>query len=225
MFAIDQEDFYVYETDPDDPVSYRYEGRWEPMRRVTETIAVRGGAPVEVELLFTRPGPQTGADQSGFVPHSGDRCPEAGQGRSATGRVFGHPPVAQAFENHHLGTGTGGGSPALFFGADGSVCRGQDRQTRTRRRALPIQPEPERARIGGRAVQREDRSPHRSALPGRDAIRDRPAHSPLRQHPRTLLGRTAEPCYGIGFADIRCLLRTRSGRGSTTFTTSPPPQS
>ncbi|PKV95269.1 penicillin acylase family protein [Amycolatopsis echigonensis] len=57
IFAIDQEDLYVYETDPDDPVSYRYEGRWEPMRRVTETIAVRGGEQVEVELLFTRHGP------------------------------------------------------------------------------------------------------------------------------------------------------------------------
>lgn len=57
IFAIDQEDLYVYETDPHDPTSYRYEGRWEPMRRVTETIAVRGGDPVEVELLFTRHGP------------------------------------------------------------------------------------------------------------------------------------------------------------------------
>jgi penicillin G amidase len=54
IFAIDQEDLYVYETDAD---SYRYDGRWEPMRRVTETIAVRDGDPVEVELLFTRHGP------------------------------------------------------------------------------------------------------------------------------------------------------------------------
>ena len=57
IFAIDQEDLYVYETNPDDPQSYRYDGRWEPMRRVTETVAVRGGEPVEVELLFTRHGP------------------------------------------------------------------------------------------------------------------------------------------------------------------------
>lgn len=57
IFAIDQEDLYVYETDPADPNSYHYQGRWEPMRRVTETIGVRGGDPVEVELLFTRHGP------------------------------------------------------------------------------------------------------------------------------------------------------------------------
>jgi penicillin amidase len=57
IFAIDQEDLYVYETDPADPYSYRYQDRWEPMRRLTETIAVRDGEPVEVELLFTRHGP------------------------------------------------------------------------------------------------------------------------------------------------------------------------
>ncbi|MEV6905132.1 penicillin acylase family protein [Amycolatopsis sp. NPDC051372] len=57
IFAIDQEDLYVYETDPADPRSYRYDSRWEPMRRVTETIAVRDGDPVETELLFTRHGP------------------------------------------------------------------------------------------------------------------------------------------------------------------------
>lgn len=57
IFAIDQEDLYVYDTDPADPASYRYNGRWEPMRRSTETIAVRDGDPVEAELLFTRHGP------------------------------------------------------------------------------------------------------------------------------------------------------------------------
>jgi penicillin G amidase len=57
IFAIDQEDLYVYETDPADPHSYRYQDRWEPMRRLTETILVRDGEPVEVELLFTRHGP------------------------------------------------------------------------------------------------------------------------------------------------------------------------
>lgn len=57
IFAIDQEDLYVYETAPDDPQSYRYQGRWEPMQRLTEHVAVRDGEPVEVELLFTRHGP------------------------------------------------------------------------------------------------------------------------------------------------------------------------
>lgn len=57
IFAIDQEDLYVYETHPDDPYSYRYQDRWEPMQRVTESIAVRGSDPVAVELRFTRHGP------------------------------------------------------------------------------------------------------------------------------------------------------------------------
>lgn len=57
IFAIDQEDLYVYDTNPADPTEYRYLDRWEPMQRVTETIDVRGGEPVEVELLFTRHGP------------------------------------------------------------------------------------------------------------------------------------------------------------------------
>jgi len=57
IFSIDQEDLYVYETNPDDPASYRYQGRWEPMRVVRERIEVRGRHPVEAELYFTRHGP------------------------------------------------------------------------------------------------------------------------------------------------------------------------
>ncbi|MEV5378998.1 penicillin acylase family protein [Streptomyces nondiastaticus] len=57
IFSIDQEDLYVYETAPGDPGSYRYDGRWEPMRVVRERIHVAGSDPVEVELRFTRHGP------------------------------------------------------------------------------------------------------------------------------------------------------------------------
>lgn len=57
IFSIDQEDLYVYETNPANPKQYRYKGGWEPLRIVKETIAVRGGAPVTVELPFTRHGP------------------------------------------------------------------------------------------------------------------------------------------------------------------------
>ncbi|MDI4633663.1 penicillin acylase family protein [Pelomonas sp. V22] len=62
IFGTDQEDLYVYETNPARPNEYRYKGAWEPMKRLTETIAVRGGAPVQVELLFTRHGPLLYAD-------------------------------------------------------------------------------------------------------------------------------------------------------------------
>jgi penicillin amidase len=57
IFAIDQEDLYVYQTNPDDPLEYRYQGRWEPMRVVHDTVRVRGGDDVQVELHYTRHGP------------------------------------------------------------------------------------------------------------------------------------------------------------------------
>jgi penicillin amidase len=62
IFPIDQEDLYVYETNPDDPLEYRYQGRWEPMRVEREWVPVRGGPPVEVELRFTRHGPVIRSD-------------------------------------------------------------------------------------------------------------------------------------------------------------------
>ena len=57
IFSIDQEDLYVYELNPADARQYRYRGAWENMQTVRETIAVRGQAPVTVELNFTRHGP------------------------------------------------------------------------------------------------------------------------------------------------------------------------
>lgn len=62
IFAIDQEDLYVYETNPQDPTEYRYDGRWEPMRRVVEAVPVPGGGTTDVELRFTRHGPVIHAD-------------------------------------------------------------------------------------------------------------------------------------------------------------------
>ena len=57
VFSIDQEDLYVYETNPDDPSEYRYERRWEPMQAERQLIPVKEGDPVEAELKFTRHGP------------------------------------------------------------------------------------------------------------------------------------------------------------------------
>lgn len=59
IFAIDQEDLYAYQTDGD---RYRYKDGWEPMKVVRETIEVKGQAPREVELRFTRHGPLLHAD-------------------------------------------------------------------------------------------------------------------------------------------------------------------
>ena len=67
IFAIDQEDLYVYDTRSagfGEPASleYRYQGRWEKLRVVKETVAVRGRPAQPVELLFTRHGPVTFVD-------------------------------------------------------------------------------------------------------------------------------------------------------------------
>ena len=56
-FMADQADLYVYQLNPENPRQYRYGDRWEEMRFVTETVAVKGEAAREVELAFTRHGP------------------------------------------------------------------------------------------------------------------------------------------------------------------------
>ena len=62
IFGNDSEDLYVYETNPENANEYRYQDRWEPMRVVTDTIAVKGEQPRAVELKFTRHGPVLFAD-------------------------------------------------------------------------------------------------------------------------------------------------------------------
>ena len=57
VFSTDGEDLYVYETNPDDPLEYRYQGRWERMQVIRETITVKGQSPVVVDLKYTRHGP------------------------------------------------------------------------------------------------------------------------------------------------------------------------
>ncbi|MFW5415616.1 penicillin acylase family protein [Nocardiopsis sp. CNT-189] len=69
-FSADAEDLYVYRLHPDDPGLYAYRGGWERMRRTTERIPVRGGDPVEVELLFTRHGPVVLADGAGRAAYA-----------------------------------------------------------------------------------------------------------------------------------------------------------
>ena len=66
IFPIDQEDLYVYETDPADPSRYRYQGDWESMRAERESIPVKGQGDslVEVDLKFTRHGPVIHEDRA-----------------------------------------------------------------------------------------------------------------------------------------------------------------
>jgi penicillin amidase len=57
IFAIDQEDLYVYELNRSNTREYRYQAAWEPMRVIRETIPVRNASSIDVDLVFTRHGP------------------------------------------------------------------------------------------------------------------------------------------------------------------------
>jgi len=57
IFPMDQEDLYVYETKPGEPDLYRYDGSWEAMHIVRDSIPIKGAAPQDVALKFTRHGP------------------------------------------------------------------------------------------------------------------------------------------------------------------------
>jgi penicillin amidase len=58
----DEEDLYVYDTNPQNASQYLYKNQWEDMRTVQETIPVKGGSPVTVTLKFTRHGPVLAED-------------------------------------------------------------------------------------------------------------------------------------------------------------------
>lgn len=57
IYRIDAEDLYVYELDPENPQRYRYGSGFEELTTVRESISVKGEAPVEVELQYSRHGP------------------------------------------------------------------------------------------------------------------------------------------------------------------------
>lgn len=57
IFGTDSEDLYVYDTNPANPSQYRYNGGWEAMSSIKETIPVKGAASVTVDLKYTRHGP------------------------------------------------------------------------------------------------------------------------------------------------------------------------
>jgi penicillin amidase len=57
IFGTDGEDLYVYDTNPANPDQYKYKDGWEAMRIIHETIPVKGEAPRDVTLKYTRHGP------------------------------------------------------------------------------------------------------------------------------------------------------------------------
>jgi penicillin amidase len=57
IFSVDQEDLYVYETNPANPNQYQYRGSWEDMSIIKDKIQVKDKKSVAVDLKYTRHGP------------------------------------------------------------------------------------------------------------------------------------------------------------------------
>ena len=57
IFGTDGEDLYVYDTNPANPLQYKYKSGWETMKVIRETIPVKGEAAENVSLKYTRHGP------------------------------------------------------------------------------------------------------------------------------------------------------------------------
>ncbi len=57
IVGTDQHDVYVEELNPANENEVKFNGRWEPLRIVREKIVVKGAAPEDIELKFSRHGP------------------------------------------------------------------------------------------------------------------------------------------------------------------------
>lgn len=57
IFGLDQQDLYLEDLNPQDPLEYKTGRGWARMRVERESIGVKGKPPLEVELRFTRHGP------------------------------------------------------------------------------------------------------------------------------------------------------------------------
>jgi penicillin amidase len=70
IFAIDGEDLYVYDLNPKNKNEYKFNGQWEAMRTMKDTIKVKGEPDVYVELKYTRHGPVTLVDEKNNVAYA-----------------------------------------------------------------------------------------------------------------------------------------------------------
>jgi penicillin amidase len=70
IFDLDAEDLYVYELNPQNKNQYKYNNRWEDMRKMKDTIKVKGAPPVFVEHQFTRHGPVTFVDENNNIAYA-----------------------------------------------------------------------------------------------------------------------------------------------------------
>ncbi|HJP52619.1 MAG: penicillin acylase family protein [Pseudomonadales bacterium] len=57
IFRIDQEDLYIYQTNPDNPNQYLYKGRWKDMEVEHDNVNVKGQADSAITLKYSVHGP------------------------------------------------------------------------------------------------------------------------------------------------------------------------
>ncbi len=62
IFPVNQEDLYVEALNPDNPNQYRFGNGWEDIRTIHEMVEVKGEAPRDIEMQFTRHGPVLATD-------------------------------------------------------------------------------------------------------------------------------------------------------------------
>lgn len=70
VYRTDAEDLYVYELNPDNPDQYWYQGAWESMRVIHDTIPVKGEKDHVVALKYTRHGPVTWQDEANNLAYA-----------------------------------------------------------------------------------------------------------------------------------------------------------
>ncbi len=70
VFETDGEDLYVYELNPENSYQYKYQGQWEDMKNIQETIKIKGQKDTIVNLSYTRHGPVTHIDKENNVAYA-----------------------------------------------------------------------------------------------------------------------------------------------------------
>ncbi len=70
VYSTDAEDLYVYQLNPENPDQYLYNGIWEAMTAIADTIMVKDRDPVHVLHKYTRHGPVTKIDTLNHVAYA-----------------------------------------------------------------------------------------------------------------------------------------------------------
>ena len=70
VFATDGEDLLVYQTNPANPLQYRYKGQWVTMTTLHESVPVKGQPPATATLRYTRHGPVVYEDAAHHVAYA-----------------------------------------------------------------------------------------------------------------------------------------------------------